>query len=117
MILLLALASFAYYRANKVANRNGWQMVTTMKDHYFTPDEEFSSAQGFAFAIALSEPLDPRIGELIVDADEWGINPSTGKEFWRVSQLNTHTCTAEELSSTFMPVNRHYRSDLRVYGD
>lgn len=72
-------------------------MVTTMKDHYFTPEEEFKSEQGFAFAMALSQPLDPKIGEIIIVADEWGVNPDTNKKIWRVSQLETHTCTEAEL--------------------
>lgn len=83
--IVVALTAFTYYRISAVANRNGLQMAATMNEHYFTAEEEFGRDQGFAFAIALSQPLDPSIGDITIVADEWGVNPDTEKTFWRVS--------------------------------
>ena len=56
-------------------------------------------------------------------SDEWGIDEVTGEDFWRVTPLKTHICTAEELGldeksdirPIFMPINDYYISDLNKY--
>ena len=71
-------------------------MNSTVKENFFTPEDVFGNDQGFAFAIALWEPLDPRIGELAIFSDKWG-NNDDGEDYWAVKQLETRTCTDEEL--------------------
>lgn len=93
-------------------------MISTVKENFFTSEDIFGNPQGFAFGVALWEPLDPRIGELAIYSDEWGAKDD-GEEYWKVMKLETHTCTEEELGlsgdnrqSIFMPSGRAYQSDF-----
>ena len=87
VILCISLGLFAFYRITIVVNRNGWQMVTTTREKYFDQTDEFTAESGFAIAIALWQPIDPRIGELEIVSDEWGTDPETGEDYWRVTPL------------------------------
>lgn len=54
-----------------------------------------------AIAIALWEPIDPKIGSLKIVSDEWGIDED-GKDYWRVTPIEHHICSEEELENNFM---------------
>ena len=84
LMLVIGLAMFALYRTVSVFKRDGWQMLSTVKENFFAQDEMFGLEQGFNFAIALWEPLDPKIGELAIYSDEWGHDEVTGEDYWQV---------------------------------
>lgn len=56
-------------------------MVSTSKDHFYTPEDVFGAEQGMAIAIALWEPIDPSIGSLKVVSTEWGTDEN-GEDYF-----------------------------------
>ena len=98
-------------------------MVTTTRENYYSEEDEFTANSGFAFAIVLWNDLDPSIGELEVVSDEWGFDETTGEDFWRVTPLETHICSDEELGLSedsnvrplFMPSNKKFTGNLDSY--
>ena len=96
ILMLLTLAAFVFYRMKFVIERQGWTMVSTVHDHFYTSSNKFQAKDGFAVAFALWEPIDPKIGELVVVSDEWGLDEN-GESYWNVTKVETHICTLEEL--------------------
>lgn len=96
ILMTISLAFFGFYKIMFVVQRKGWTMVSTIKEHRYTSDDVFGADQGMAIAIALWQPIDPKIGTLEIVSDEWG-NDEDGKDFWRVTPIEYHICTLEEL--------------------
>ena len=105
--MTLSLAFFAAYRIGFVFQRKGWTMVSTKQDHFYTSDDVFGREDGMSIAVALWEPIDPKIGTLEIVSDEWGIDEN-GEDFWQVTPIDHHTCSEEELRTNFFAVSPHY---------
>ena len=81
-------------------------MVTATSEYFFSETDVFNEQMGLKFAVAFTGydniqeyDLPPEIGELVFTTYEWGPDESGGL-FINNDNLNTHVCTAEELSLT-----------------
>ena len=71
-------------------------MVSTSKDHLYTPEDIFNADSGMAIAVVLWNDLDPSMVSLKIFSDEWGTNEE-GDDYYLNAELNQHICTNEEL--------------------
>lgn len=126
LLLTSMLTFFMVYKASYIYHKDGYQMMSTVKENFFQPHERFGLADDFAFAVALvdymdldGEPLDPSFATLEIIAREWGYN-TDGSSYRRDKILDTHYCSQEELgltkdssNSKFMPLNTSSESTFR----
>ena len=79
LALVFILALYAYQKADVLVGRKDVDVLSTVNDLAFTPDDIFDYSKGFNLAVAFTaydsnpEPiLDPTIGELVFNHYEWG---------------------------------------------
>ena len=72
-ILILAIASYTYYKVDVLFSKKSVDVVSAVKENYFTSDDQFSASQGLNFAVALfdkqksyvsSSEIDPSYGRI-----------------------------------------------------
>ena len=64
--------------------------------------------------------LDPSIGKIVFKAHEWGPIGENGEFFEKYTEIQSHTCTPEELglkgdSSRFFPISKDSKDTLDQY--
>ena len=96
---------YAAQKIDVLAGKKGVKVLATVKDLHFEEKQEFNyKDNGLNIAVAFTGfdnertwSLDPRYGELVVNAYEWGYDEN-GDPFTERKPLNTHNCTREELN-------------------
>lgn len=81
IILLLITVFYAYLKFDVLRNKKDVNVLSTIKDSYFTDDDHFSYEQGLNIAVAFTaydserDPiLIPQIGEIVINQYKWGFN-------------------------------------------
>ena len=104
IILLLITVFYAYLKFDVLRNKKDVNVLSTIKDSYFTDDDHFSYEQGLNIAVAFTkydserEPiLIPQIGEIVINQYKWGFNED-GSVFSARVPLQDHECTKDELN-------------------
>jgi len=79
LALLAIVAIYAFYKADILINAKDMNVLSTINDMYYSPDDEFTYDNGFNIAVAFTaydtnpEPiLDPTIGEVVFNHYRWG---------------------------------------------
>ena len=128
LVLLVVLAMYTYLKGDTLIKRKDVDILSTVKDMHYSPEDEFSYKNGFNFAVAFTaydsnpEPiLDPTYGEIIFNHYEWGPQPD-GSYMTERRRINSHTCSREELGldgdpdkAKFLPVYEDSLDEVDFY--
>ena len=95
---------YAIQKIDVLVYKKGVNVLATVKDLHFEDTQEFDYYKNsFNLAVAFTAydnnqewSLDPRYGELVINAFEWGYDEN-GDPFTTRNPLKTHNCTREEL--------------------
>ena len=104
IILLLITLFYAYLKFDVLRNKKDVNVLSTIKDSFFTDADHFSYKEGLNIAVAFTaydnerNPiLDPTIGELVINEYSWGVKDD-GSVFSARVPLNDHECSRDELN-------------------
>ena len=115
VLLIVVFIGFAVIKFETLINRRDVEILSTVNQSVYDPDYIFKGSDGLNFAIGITaydqeeeSIIDPSIGELVVNAFEWGPQED-GSWVSGITRLGTHSCSKEELGlegnkSKFMPI-------------
>ena len=58
LIVTLVLLVYLTYKMNVILHKDGYQMISTVKEGFIAPRETFGTEEGFSFAVALIDWFD-----------------------------------------------------------
>ena len=128
LVLLFVILIYAFVKADVLVNSKDVNVLSTINDMYYTPDDEFTFDNGFNIAAGFTaydsnpEPiLDPTIGEVVFNHFRWGPEPD-GSYITERKRIPDHPCSREELgieedrsNSMFMPVYESSKGEVDFY--
>lgn len=105
IILFLTLLNFAYLKADVLINKKDVDVLSTVNDRFFTPDDQITySDNGFNIAAAFTAYdsdteyiLDATYGELVFKHYFWGLQPDGVYRAGRERIKSFRNCTKDEL--------------------
>jgi len=128
LALLVVVLVYSFVKGDVLLNSKDVNVLSTINDMYFTPDDQFTYDMGFNIAAGFTaydsnpEPiLDPTIGEVIFNHFKWGGDDAEGFGSGRL-RIPSHNCSREELgidedrsNATFMPVYKSSAAEVDFY--
>ena len=145
LILISVLCMFAVLKFEVLINKKDVDIMSTINDNFFTPDDQVTSANGINISAALTkyddeteDILDPTYGEIVFMRYFWGTQEDGEYKSGREKLSSQHKCTSDELGlgdtdkAKFYPMDKKNRGfiekyqkkfhcidpeDLYVYGD
>ena len=105
MFVISLVVSFTMLKAEVLLNRKDVDVLSTINDRFFTPDDVINYEQnGFNIAAAFTaydsseeDILDPSYGELVFKHYYWGLQEDGIYRSGRQKINSTHTCSGKEL--------------------
>ena len=128
LALLAVVIIYALVKADVLVNSKDVNVLSTINDMFFTPDDEFTYENGFNISVGFTaydsnpEPiLDPTIGEVVFNHYRWGPEPD-GSFITERKRIPDHSCSREELgieedrsNAMFMPVYKSSTDEVDFY--
>jgi len=126
--LLFVVLIYAFVKADVLLNSKDVDVLSTVNDMHFSPDDEFTYDNGFSIAAGFTEYdsnpepiLDPTIGEVVFNHYRWGPEPD-GTYISERKRIQSHPCSREELgleedrsNAMFMPVYPSSAGEVDFY--
>ena len=127
LVLLILIALFAIEKFIVLLHKKDVTVINSESSLYFADSDPFDYEHGLNVAVAFTGydgetqwQLDPSYGELVLNANEWGINED-GSYYRNVLPLTRRKCTLQELGlrreegSKFYPTSESSVKILELY--
>ena len=128
-VLFLIVLLFAYLKADVLINKKDVDILSTLNDNFFTPDDVIDYKSGFNIAAAFTaydseteDILDPTYGEIVFMHYYWGVQEDGQYKAGRRRIDSQRKCSQEELGfgdnpkdSKFNPSNEGNKALVDLY--
>ena len=103
LVVILTLF-FGVMKMHELISRDDVDVLSTVQEKAFGKFDNFTHDNGLDFAFGFSSfganpdwELDPSFGELVVEAQSWGVSQNFSSNYDRKEELKTHACSDVEL--------------------